>query len=53
MWCRLAAERIVVGADCNGHVGEEINGDKHVMGRYEVGKRNLEGQMVVDFAKRM
>ena len=46
-------ERIVVGADLNGHVGEGNNGDEECMGRHGLGKRNNEGQAVVDFAKRM
>ncbi|KAK3554858.1 hypothetical protein QTP86_000893 [Hemibagrus guttatus] len=41
-------ERVVIGADFNGHVGNE-----EVMGKFGVKERNLEGQMVVDFAKRM
>ena len=45
-------ERIVVGADLNGHE-EENNGDEERMGRHEFGKRNNEGQAVVDFARRM
>ena len=43
-------ERIVVGADLNGHVGEGNNGDEECMGRRGFGKRNNEGQAVVDFA---
>ena len=46
-------ERIVVVADLNGHVGEGNNGDEECMGRHGLGKRNNEGQAVVDFAKRM
>ncbi|KAK3569104.1 hypothetical protein QTP86_022133, partial [Hemibagrus guttatus] len=46
-------ERVVIGADFNGHVGEGNTGDEEVMGKFEVKERNLEGQMVVDFAKRM
>ena len=46
-------ERIVVGADLNGHVGEGNNGDEECMGRHGLGKRNNKGQAVVDFAKRM
>ena len=46
-------ERIVVGADLNGHVGEGNNGDEECMGRHGLGKRNNEGQAIVDFAKRM
>ncbi|KAK3549277.1 hypothetical protein QTP70_034483 [Hemibagrus guttatus] len=46
-------ERMVIGADFNGHVGEGNTGDEEVMGKVGVKERNLEGQMVVDFAKRM
>ncbi|KAK3543565.1 hypothetical protein QTP70_023903 [Hemibagrus guttatus] len=46
-------ERVVIGADFNGHVGEGNAGDEEVMGKFGVKERNLEGQMVVDFAKRM
>ena len=46
-------ERVMIGADLNGHVGEGNRGDEEVMGRYGVGGRNVEGQMIVDFAKRM
>ncbi|KAK3508034.1 hypothetical protein QTP70_010642 [Hemibagrus guttatus] len=48
-----AGERVVIGADFNGHVGEGNTGDEEVMGKFGVRERNLEGQMVVDFAKRM
>ncbi|KAK3514669.1 hypothetical protein QTP70_021575, partial [Hemibagrus guttatus] len=47
------SERVVIGADFNGHVGEGNRGDEEVMGKFGVKERNLEGQMVVDFAKRM
>ncbi|KAK3543987.1 hypothetical protein QTP70_032746, partial [Hemibagrus guttatus] len=46
-------ERVVIGADFNGHVGEGNTGDEEVMGKFGVKERNLEGQMVVHFAKRM
>ncbi|KAK3556613.1 hypothetical protein QTP70_010810 [Hemibagrus guttatus] len=46
-------ERVVIGADFNGHVGEGNTGDEEVMSKFGVKERNLEGQMVVDFAKRM
>ncbi|KAK3510608.1 hypothetical protein QTP70_011823 [Hemibagrus guttatus] len=56
-------ERVVIGADFNEHVGEGNTGDEEVMGKLRklrklrkfpgVKERNLEGQMVVDFAKRM
>ena len=47
-------ERItVLGADLNGHVGEENMGDEEIMGRYGAGTRNEEEQMVVDLTKTM
>ena len=46
-------ERTVHGAGPNGHVGEGNNGDEECMGRHGLGKRNNEGQAVVDFDKRM
>ena len=46
-------ERIVLGADLNGHVGEGNIGDEEIMGRYGAGTRNKEGSMIVDFGKRM
>ena len=45
-------ERIVVGADLNGHVGKRNNGGEKYMCRHGLGKRNNEEQEVV-FAKRM
>ena len=46
-------ERIVLGADLNGHVGEGNIGDEEVMRRYGNGTKNRGGSMVVHFAKRM
>ncbi|KAK3574720.1 hypothetical protein QTP86_015388, partial [Hemibagrus guttatus] len=46
-------ERVGIGADFNRHIGEGNTGDEEVMGKFGVKERNLEGQMVVDFAKRM
>ena len=44
----------MLGADFNGHVGEGNRVDKKVMGRFfGVKYRNLEGQALVDFAKRI
>jgi exonuclease III len=47
------SERVVIGADLNGHVGEGNRGEEEVMGRFGLMERNAEGQMVIDFAKRM
>ena len=46
-------ERIVLGANLHGYVGEGNIGDEEIMGRYSAGTRNKEGSMVVNFAKRM
>ena len=46
-------ERIILGADLNGHVNKGKIGDEEIMGRYGAGSRNKEGSMVVDFGKRM
>ena len=46
-------ERIVLGANLNGHVGKGNIGDEEIMGRYGAETRNKEGSMVVDFGKRM
>ena len=34
-------ERVVIGADFNGHVGEGNSDDEEVMGRYGVNERNV------------
>ena len=44
--------RPVIGADLYAHVGEGNTNDKEEMGKHGFGRRNLEGQTVVDFAKR-
>ena len=46
-------EKVLIGADLNRHVGEGNRGDEEVLGRGGFKERNFEGQMVVDFAKRM
>ncbi|XP_051788084.1 uncharacterized protein LOC127529187 [Erpetoichthys calabaricus] len=46
-------QKVVIGADFNGYVGEENRGDEEMKGRYGVKERNEEGQRIVDFAKRM
>ena len=45
-------ERVVLGADLNGHVGEGNIEDEEIMGRYGAGMRNEKGRMVVDFAEK-
>ena len=45
-------QRIVLGADLNGHVGEGNMADEEIMRRYGAGTRNKEGSMVVDFEKK-
>ncbi|KAI5629253.1 hypothetical protein C0J50_8152, partial [Silurus asotus] len=45
-------ERLVIMADFDGLVGEGNRGDE-VMSRYGFKERNVEGKMVIDFAKRM
>ncbi|XP_042889113.1 uncharacterized protein LOC122264329 [Penaeus japonicus] len=45
-------ERLIVGADFNGHVGEGNSGDERVIGKNGYGARNNEGQTIVDFAHR-
>ena len=45
-------ERLVLGVDLNGHVGERKTSVQEVMGRFGIEDNNLEGQAVVDFAKR-
>ena len=37
-------ERIVVGANLNGHIGEGNHGDEECMGKHGLGKRNNEGK---------
>ena len=46
-------ERIVLGADLNGHVGKGNIGNEEIMGRYGAEMRNKEESIVVDFGKRM
>ncbi|XP_065662896.1 uncharacterized protein LOC136085511 [Hydra vulgaris] len=46
-------ERMILGADFNGQVSEGNSGDEEVMVRYGVKESNTEGQMVIDFAKRI
>ena len=49
----LKQEKIVIGADLNGHMGKGNIGDEKIMGRYDARTRNRQGLMVVNFVKRM
>ena len=44
-------ERIVLGANLNGHVSKGNIGNEKVIGRYGAGTRNQEGSMIVDFTR--
>ena len=46
-------ERIVLGADLNGHVGEGNIRDEEIMWRYGGGTKHKELSMAVEFAKRI
>ncbi|KAK3506687.1 hypothetical protein QTP70_014911, partial [Hemibagrus guttatus] len=46
-------ERVVIGADFNGHVGEGNTGEEEVMGKFGVKERKLEGQMALDFRQKL
>ena len=45
-------ERIVRGADLNGHVGEGNVGDEEILGRYGTGTRNKEDRWLWILRKR-
>lgn len=44
---------MVIGSDFRGHGGKRTKEDEELMGRYGVQERDAEGQMIIDFAKRM
>lgn len=46
-------ERLVIGADFNGHVGEGNGGEEKVLRSYSLEERNAEGLTIVDFSTRM
>ena len=49
----VSKERIVLGADLNGHMGKGNIGDEEIMGRYSAKTRNKKESMIVDFGKWM
>ena len=46
-------EKVVVGGDLNGHVGERADGFEGVHGNKGFGSRNIEGEMILEFADTM
>src|SRR5450432_315163 len=48
-----AAEKVVLCGDFNGHVGEKAEGFEGVHGGKGFGSRNLEGEMLLEFADSM
>lgn len=48
-----ADESIFVGGDLNGHVGKESEGFKGVHGGHGYGKKNMEGEMMLEFSVAM
>ena len=43
-------ERLLICGDMNGHVGAEVDGFEGVHGRYGFGRRNVDGEMLLEFA---
>ena len=44
-------EKVVICGDFNGHVGKDADGFEGVHGGYSFGVRNVEGEMLLEFAK--
>ena len=45
-----SGERLLICGDLNGHVGSEIDGFESVHGGFGFGKRNVEGEMILETA---
>src|SRR5271163_4445121 len=43
-------ERVIIGSDLNGHVGADVDGFEGVHGGHGFGARNVEGEMVLEYA---
>ena len=43
-------ERVIVGADLNGHIGTSSEGVERIHGGFDFGRANAEGRRVLDFA---
>jgi len=46
-------ERVLIGADFNGHFGEGNMGYEYVMGKFRFESRNPEEQIIINLANRM
>ena len=44
-------EKLLVGRDLNGQVGDGVEGFEGVHGGFGFGKRNVEGEMILEFAE--
>ena len=45
-----SSEKLLICEDLNGHVGSEIDGFEGVHGGFGFGKRNVEGEMILETA---
>ena len=45
-----SSEKLLICGDLNGHVGSEIDGFEGVHGGFGFGKRNVEGEMILETA---
>ena len=48
-----AGERLLICGDMNGHVGADVDGFEGVHGGYGFGKRNVDGEMLLEFEDAM
>ena len=46
-------KKVSLCGDLNGHVGQDVEGFEGVHGGNGYGKRNLEGEMILEFARAM
>ena len=46
----IVGERLLICEDMNGHVGAEVDGFEGVHGGYGFGRRNVYGEMLLEFA---
>ena len=43
-------EKLLIGGDLNGHVGVGVKGFEGMHGGFGLGKRNVEGEIILEFA---